>query len=37
MLELIETEKVDELFGVPTMFAALLEHPRLRFARPCPR
>jgi fatty-acyl-CoA synthase len=27
MLELIETEKVDVLFGVPTMIAALLEHP----------
>jgi fatty-acyl-CoA synthase len=26
MLKLIETEQVDVLFGVPTMFAALLEH-----------
>jgi len=27
MLDLIETEKVDVLFGVPTMFSAMLEHP----------
>lgn len=27
MLELVESERVDVLFGVPTMFAALLEHP----------